>query len=89
MTKTDDSLIKYPCDFPIKVMGASHPDFKATVISLVQGLVADFDPATITSKPSSTGKYIGLSITVRVHSREQLDNIYRALSSHDMVAVVL
>lgn len=86
---TDTSLIEYPCDFPIKVMGRTHAQFEATIAALVQSLQPGFDPATIKARPSSSGNYTGLTIVVRVHSRAQLDSIYRALHGHDMVSVVL
>lgn len=89
MAAAKESLIKYPCDFPIKVMGPSHADFENTIAALVKSLVPEFDPQSITSRPSSSGNYIGLTVTVRVHSRAQLDEIYRALTGHEMVSVVL
>lgn len=89
MSSEKESLIKYPCNFPIKVMGASRADFQSTIAELIRSFDADFDPNTIQSKPSSSGNYTGLTVTVRVHSQAQLDDIYRALSGHEMVSVVL
>lgn len=86
---TDKSLIEYPCDFPIKVMGRTHNEFQPTIAALVQTLVPGFDAQSITSRPSSSGNYTGLTITVRVESQDQLDTIYRALHGHEMVSVVL
>lgn len=89
MIPPEDSLIQYPCDFPIKVMGRAADAFLPTMADLVRGFDPDFDPATIEVRPSSSGNYLGLTLTVRVHSREQLDAVYRALHGHDMVSVVL
>lgn len=86
---TKESLIEFPCAFPIKVMGRDQPGFQSQIATLVQELVPDFDPQTITAKPSSKGSYLGLTVTVTVVSQAQLDNIYRALHGHEMVAVVL
>lgn len=85
----EESLIRYPSDFPIKVMGRAQDAFLPTMAELVQGFVPDFDPATIEVRPSSSGNYLGLTLTVRVTSREQLDALYRALHGHEMVSVVL
>lgn len=85
--KTD--LIEYPSDFPIKVMGAAHADFTATMVELVLLHDPEFDASKVEFRPSSKGNYVGLTMTVRAVSREQLDNLYRALSSHPMVKVVL
>jgi putative lipoic acid-binding regulatory protein len=86
---TTPSPIVYPCDFPIKVMGRAHQDFLATMARLVQDFDPGFDAATIEVRPSSSGNYLGLTLTVRVQSRAQLDDLYRALTGHEMVSVVL
>ena len=89
MASTSDSLIEYPCDFPIKVMGAMHDDFAQTIVELVLKFDATFDASKVEMRPSTKGSYLGLTVTVRAISREQLDNLYRALSSHPMVKVVM
>ncbi len=83
------SLIEYPTDFPIKVMGKSHPEFAQTLAEVVLQFDPEFDVATVEMRPSKNGTYVGLTFVVRAVSREQLDNLYRALHSHPMVAVVL
>ena len=93
--KTDDtvaveeSLITYPTDFPIKAMGLTTPDYADVVGSAVRELLPSFDPATIKTEKSKTGKYTSLTLTVHVESREQLDTVYRMLTSHPMVKIVL
>ena len=84
-----DSLIEYPCVFPIKVMGAMAEGFAQTLAELALEFDPDFDAASMELRPSKGGNYLGLTITVRVTSREQLDELYRTLSSHPMVKVVL
>ena len=85
----EDSLIEYPSDFPIKVMGKKHPDFTQLLTDLVLQFDPVLDPATVEIRPSKNGNYIGLTFTVRATSREQLDALYRALHAHPMVSVVL
>lgn len=85
----EQSLIEYPSDFPIKVMGAHVPSFPEAIAIVAQGFDPGFDRATMEHRPSKGGNYLGLTITVRVTSREQLDELYRTLSSHPMVKVVL
>lgn len=87
--RPEDSLITYPCHFPIKVMGRVHDDFQSAMAELVRGFDPAFDPATIEVRPSRSGNYLGLTLIVRVTSREQLDDLYRALHGHAMVSVVL
>lgn len=89
MTDPAESLIVYPSDFPIKIMGAMHDRFAQTMVELVQQFDPGFDAATMEMCPSAKGTYLSLTVTVRATSREQLDNLYRALSSHPMVKVVL
>jgi putative lipoic acid-binding regulatory protein len=89
MTEPTESLIVYPSDFPIKIMGPTHDDFAQTIIELVLQFDMSFDPATLETRPSAGGKYLGLTVTVRATSRAQLDDLYRALTSHPMVKIVL
>ncbi|MBI5889328.1 MAG: DUF493 family protein [Nitrosomonadales bacterium] len=89
MTTPKDSLIEYPCDFPIKVFGEAGPDFAQAIAVVVQVHAPDFDAASIEMRSSSNAKYISLTCTIRATSREQLDNLYRDLTSHPMVKMVL
>jgi uncharacterized protein len=89
MNRPDDSLITYPCDFPIKIMGVTQDGFAQTMVDVVLLHDPEFDADKMEMRPSSKGNYLSLTVTVRATSREQLDNLYRALSSHPMVKVVL
>lgn len=84
-----ETLIEFPTDFPIKIMGARVEGFAQAVVEVVQRHDAGFDPATVEMRPSSKGNYLALTCTVRAVSQEQLDELYRELSSHAMVKVVL
>jgi putative lipoic acid-binding regulatory protein len=85
----NESLIEYPSDFPIKVMGPTHDEFAATITEVLVELDPTFHAGKMTARPSANGNYIGLTVVVRATSREQLDDIYRALSGHPMVKIVL
>lgn len=85
----EKSLIEYPSLFPIKVMGANVPGFAEAVASIAQQFDPGFDAATIAMRPSKGNNYIGLTITITATSREQLDELYRTLSTHPMVKIVL
>lgn len=84
-----DSLIEYPSQFPIKVMGVHTDDLVHSITQVAKQFDPFFDASTVELRPSSGGKYLGVTITVTATSREQLDDIYRALTSHPMVKVVL
>lgn len=84
-----DSLIEYPSDFPIKIMGVMQDAFAQTMVDVVREHDPTFQADRMEMRPSTKGTYLSLTVTVRATSREQLDNLYRALSSHPMVKVVL
>ena len=85
----EQSLIEYPSDFPIKVMGAMQDDFAETIVKLVQQHDPEFHAGRLEMRPSSSGNYLGLTVIVRATSREQLDALYQALTSHPMVKIVI
>lgn len=83
------TLIEFPCEFPIKVMGETHVDFSTEIVKTIQQHTATFDANKVEMRGSSGGKYTSLTCTCFVESKPQLDNIYRALTSHPMVKFVL
>ena len=83
------TLIEFPSDFPLKIMGLAAPDFAQHVVDVVLRHAPDFDPASIEMRPSSGAKYLALTCTVRATSQMQLDALYRDLTAHHMVKVVL
>ena len=84
-----DSLIEYPCVFPIKVMGAMAEGFAQTLAELALEFDPAFDAASMELRPSKDGNYLGVTLHINATSREQLDSLYLRLSSHPMVKVVL
>ena len=89
MEEDRKSLIDYPCAFPIKVMGVQTEGFEAAMLTVALQFDPAFDVTTVERRPSKAGNYLGLTLTVTATSREQLDDLYRALSSHSLVKVVL
>lgn len=83
------SLIEYPSLFPIKVMGANEPGFEQAMVDIALRFDPGFEPRTLQVRSSRGGKYLGLTLHITATSREQLDAIYRCLSGHPMVKVVL
>jgi putative lipoic acid-binding regulatory protein len=84
-----ESLIEYPSPFPIKVMGNKVDGFVEAITMIAQQFDPGFDAGTVELRDSKGGNYVGVTITVTATSREQLDELYRTLSSHPMVKVVL
>ncbi len=85
----NESLLTFPCHFPIKVMGKNQPGFEATVVMLVQRHAADFDAASVETRLSKGDRYLALTLTVHAKSRAQLDAIYHDLTACDDVVMAL
>jgi uncharacterized protein len=83
------SLIEYPSRFPIKVMGPKVDGFVHAITTIARHFDAGFDASTVELRESKAGNYLGVTITITATSREQLDELYRTLSTHPMVKVVL
>jgi uncharacterized protein len=88
-TPEPPSLIEYPSLFPIKVMGANEPGFEQAMVDIALQFDPAYDRTSLQRRPSSGGKYLGLTLSITATSREQLDALYRSLSSHPLVKVVL
>jgi len=84
-----ESLIRYPTDFPIKILGMNEVGFETAIAQVLRMHAPDFDLASIEVRESRAGKYLSISATINAKSREQLDALYRALTSHPLVRVVL
>ena len=84
-----ESLIEYPCSFPIKVMGARVDGFAEAMVQIAKQFDPQYDPATLEMRPSKAGSYLSVTLTIWATSREQLDNMYLALTAHPMVKVAL
>lgn len=85
----EESLIEYPCAFPIKVMGLNADGFTEAIVMIAGQFDPGFDASTLVARPSKAGNYLGLTITVMATSRDQLDELYRTLSTHPLVRYVL
>jgi uncharacterized protein len=83
------SLIEYPSAFPIKVMGARVEGFVEAITAVARHFDPDFDASRVELRKSRGGNYLGITLTITATSREQLDELYRTLSTHPMVKVVL
>ena len=84
-----ESLIEYPSQFPIKVMGQKVDGLVHAITVIAKQFDPAFDASTIELRESKAGNYLGVTVTVTATSREQLDELYRTLSTHPMVKVVL
>lgn len=86
---TEESIMEFPCAFPIKIMGEDNPAFRQAVRSLVEKHTGPLEDSAIQTALSRTERFVSLTITVTAQSREQLDNIYQDLTDHDDVKMAL
>ena len=89
MATEAETLIEFPCDFPIKVMGATRDGFAQAIVEVVLRHAPDFDAAKVEMRPSRAGNYLSLTCTIRATSKPQLDALYRELTAHPWVKIAL
>jgi len=85
----DETLLEFPCDFPLKIMGATRDGFAQAIVEVVIKHDPGFDAAAVEMRPSKAGNYLSLTCTVRATSKPQLDALYMELTSHPWVKIVL
>jgi hypothetical protein len=83
-----ETLIEFPCDFPLKIMGATREGFAQTIVEIVLKHAPDFAAASVEMRPSKAGNYLALTCTIRATSKPQLDALYRELTAHPWVKIV-
>ena len=88
-SRSSDTLIEFPCDFPLKIMGSTRDGFAQAVAEVVLRHAPEFDVASMEMRPSSSGNYLSLTCPVRATSKPQLDALYMELTGHPWVKIVL
>jgi len=85
----EESVIEFPCDFPIKIMGREAPEFQVTARTLIENHVGPIAAEAVRINMSGNGNFIAVTVTVTVTSQQQLDDIYRDVSAHEDVLMAL
>ena len=85
----EESLLEFPCDFPIKVMGEDSPEFRATAIALIESHTGPLEADRIQTALSRNGRFVSITVTVEAQSKDQLDDIYRDVSGHPSILMAL
>ena len=85
----EPTLLEFPCQFPIKIVGAMRDGYAEAIIEVVRRHMADFEASHVEMRPSQGGKYLSLTCLVNATSKSQLDGLYRDLSAHPWVNIVL
>lgn len=85
----EDTLLQFPCEYPVIAMGESHPELDSIVVGIVRRHAGDIAEVTVTSKQSSGGKYTSITVVIEATSKQQLEAIYQDLSGHEAIKYVL
>jgi len=85
----EDTLLEFPCDFPIKIMGTATDEFRSLALGIVTRHFGPLEAGQVEERPSSGGKYLSITCTVRAESKAQLDAVYTELTSCRQVLVAL
>lgn len=86
---SDEEILEFPCEFPLKAMGRSDPAFEQYVVEVVRTHVGSAALGSVSSRPSRNGRYLSVTVVFTASSRSQLDDIYRALSASEQVLFLL
>ena len=89
MAEEKTTLLEFPTAFPIKIMGQAQDGFAQAIVDIVLKHAPDYDADTLELRPSSAGRYLGLTCTITATSQQQLDELYGELSLHPLVNIVL
>lgn len=85
----EDTLLVFPTDFPVKIMGLASDDYRSLVLGIVTRHFGTLAPDRIEERPSANGKYLSITVTVVATSKAQLDALYMDLTSCSRVLVAL
>lgn len=84
-----DTLLEFPCSFPIKMMGRAVAGFNATAVALIEQHVGKVSTEAVQTSESRNGNFVSVTVTIEAQSQEQLDKIYNDLTSHEEILVAL
>ena len=84
-----ETLLEFPCEFPIKIMGRDGDSFRQAAIELVETHAGKVPEESISTSLSRKGNFLSITVTIKAESQEQLDNIYQALTEHEEILVAL
>ena len=84
-----ETLLEFPCVFPIKAMGRSDSGFEARALAIVRRHVTDFKAESMKVVASQKGNYLSVTFTIEATSREQLDLLYIELNANPRTKMAL
>jgi putative lipoic acid-binding regulatory protein len=85
----EESLLKFPCEFPIKAMGRATPELEIAVLEIMHRHVPDLGEGAVRTRESRNGNYVSITVTIQARSRDQLDAIYMELTSCEHIVFAI
>lgn len=85
----EQSLLEFPCQFPIKAMGKTHPELDIIIVEIIRRHSPDLSEGAVSSRPSKGGNYTAVTVMIEASSRQQLDAIYQDLTDCPHILMVL
>lgn len=89
ITTDKETLLEFPCEFSVKAMGLNEPGFHELVVQIVRNHCSDLGEGCSKTRPSSSGKWLSVTVTLQATSKAQLDAIYMELTEHEKVTMSL
>ncbi|MCF7965188.1 MAG: DUF493 domain-containing protein [Methylobacter tundripaludum] len=86
---SEETLLEFPCQFPIKAMGKTNIELDLLVVEIVRRHVVDINEGAVSTRPSKDGNYMSVTVIVEATSKQQLDAIYQDLTDHPHVLMAL
>jgi putative lipoic acid-binding regulatory protein len=86
---SEETLLEFPCDFPIKIMGKDSPEFRAMAVALIESHTGPLEAERVQTALSRNGRFVSITVTVNAQSKDQLDDIYRDVSGHPSILMAL
>ena len=81
--------MEFPGVFPLKVMGANDDGFEALVLAIVRKHATLAAEKEVSRRLSRGGRFLSLTVHIQAESQAQLDALYRELSAHERVLMML
>ena len=70
-----ESVMEFPCEFPIKVMGRDTPEFRETMRTIIESHAGEVDDSRVQAAVSRNGRFVSVTVTITADSQEQLMNV--------------
>ena len=83
------SLLQFPTDYPIKVVGRPSDEFRARVHAVMLRHAPTLDPDQVTERLSENGNFLSISYMIRAESREQIIALVTDLKAGEGVLMII